>query len=354
MMVVTIPLLTMLGTGVPTAGARPSAAPNLHPPHSAAHAALATGQLFILSRALRGSALFASAASVRDARTGKPAQVTPVVLGDIAPGVPQTQPGLHSPARAARPSAMHGAGSYLAATGHVIGDCAHGTGTRQTPRKDGPAGRGQPSTPARPRPRIALTFDDGPWPHDTSAVLAVLHRYRIHATFFVIGRQAATYPGLVRAEARAGEEVEDHTWDHPDLRWLSTAAMTREISATATLVQHLTGVAPLFLRPPYGHVDARVRRVAAALGERVVLWNVDPRDWTRPGVGYIEQTVLAKARDGAIVELHDGGGVRDETVSALTVIIPTLQARGYRFVTLAQLLGGARPRERRRGRAVAP
>jgi peptidoglycan/xylan/chitin deacetylase (PgdA/CDA1 family) len=176
----------------------------------------------------------------------------------------------------------------------------------------------------------------------------------VHATFFVVGRQVATYPDLVRAEAQAGDEVENHTWDHAHLPWLAPAIMTREITATATLVQSLTGFAPLFLRPPYGAVNARVRRIAAAERERTVLWNVDPRDWARPGVWYIERMVLANARNGAIVILHDGGGVRDETISALSTIIPTLQARGYRLVTIAQLLRGTRPREATTAPRAAP
>ncbi len=187
---------------------------------------------------------------------------------------------------------------------------------------------------------IALTFDDGPQPYYTHRVLQLLGKYHIHATFFVIGRQAATYPDLVRAEAAAQDEVENHTWSHANLRYLSWADAEAQIAATADEVQLLTGRAPRYLRPPYGSVNAAVRAEAQVEGERTVLWTVDPRDWARPGAWFIVNNIETNVRAGSIVILHDGGGRRDETLTALNTVIPRLLARGFRFVTLQQLLEG--------------
>jgi len=192
-------------------------------------------------------------------------------------------------------------------------------------------------------PRIALSFDDGPSAYYTEQVLATLRYYRIHATFFVIGRQAAAFPTLVAKAAADGNEVENHTWNHADLNRLSTDAATAEIAATAGEVLLLTGRAPRYMRPPYGSTGYAVRADAAVMGEDAVLWNVDPRDWALPSVWAIQENVLANATDRSIVIMHDGGGPRDETVAALQIIIPKLRARGFRFVTVQELLDPLAP-----------
>ena len=192
-------------------------------------------------------------------------------------------------------------------------------------------------------PQVALTFDDGPWPYYTEQVLGVLRKYGIHATFFVMGRNAAAHPELVRQEAAAGHEVENHTWNHPYLARLGTDLALQEIAGTAAEVLFLTGRAPRYLRPPYGSVDQAIRLQAASVGEETLLWNVDPRDWALPGTWAIEQNVLAHIQDRAIVLMHDGGGDRSETVAALDALIPRLQALGYRFVTVQQMMDPLAP-----------
>ena len=192
-------------------------------------------------------------------------------------------------------------------------------------------------------PRIALTFDDGPSAYYTEQVLATLRHYKIHATFFVIGRQAAAFPLLVAKTAADGNEVENHTWNHADLNRLSTDAATVEIADTAAEVLLLTGRAPRYMRPPYGSTGYAVRADAAVMGEDAVLWNVDPRDWALPSVWAIQDNVLANAKDRSIVIMHDGGGPRDETVAALQIVIPKLRARGFRFVTVQDLLDPLAP-----------
>ncbi len=192
-------------------------------------------------------------------------------------------------------------------------------------------------------PEVALTFDDGPAAYYTQAVLRLLRRFDIHATFFVVGRQVATFPDLVRAEAAGGNEVENHTWSHADLTRRSPYEASAEIGGTSDEVLELTGRAPRYLRPPYGSVNSVVRAEAAAEGEQIVLWNVDPRDWAQPGIRAIEYTILTTVHDRAIIICHDGGGRRDQTLTALAEVIPALKARGYRFVTVQQLMQSPPP-----------
>lgn len=185
--------------------------------------------------------------------------------------------------------------------------------------------------------QIALTFDDGPSPY-TGQVLEILKRYHAHATFFVVGLHVLSFRDAVRAEVAAGDTVGNHTYTHADLEWLPNEIVTQQLVATQAAVHESTGLLPHWFRPPYGAVDARVETLAAAQGLRTVMWSVDPRDWSRPGTDAIVARILADVRPGSIVILHDGGGYRDETVAALPIILSSLKARGYSFVTLDDLL----------------
>jgi len=177
---------------------------------------------------------------------------------------------------------------------------------------------------------IALTFDDGPDPVYTPEVLAVLKRFQVTATFFMIGWEADATPDLVRQVASAWHGIGDHTWNHVDLTGLDEAGFRRQVDPTNNLLGSLTGRRISCVRPPRGHINKEVVRRLAAGGLTAVLWSDDPRDWTRPGPSAIVQRVLAQASPGAIVELHDGGGDRSETVQALPAIIEGLRAQGYR------------------------
>ena len=188
------------------------------------------------------------------------------------------------------------------------------------------------------RPRaVALTFDDGPWPGSTRAILRILQRRRAPATFFLIGEQVRRYPNLVRAELRAGMEVGDHSWDHPfdpPLAHLATARIHDELSFTKTAETQL-GASVTVFRPPGGSWSGRVVALAHAQAMRVVLWSVDPRDWA-PGATAkgIVRNVLTNVRAGSIVLLHDGGGDRAATVRALPRIIAGIRKRGLRLVPI--------------------
>lgn len=182
---------------------------------------------------------------------------------------------------------------------------------------------------------VALTFDDGPSIY-TPQVLDVLNRYGAHATFFEIGRQVGALASTSRAVIRSGDVIGDHTWSHPVL---TVANVASQIAPTQRAIRAATGFTPCLLRPPYGIAPPRVVAIARSLGLNTIQWDVDPADWSRPGVSVIVQRVLSAVHPGAIVIMHDGGGLRDQTVAALQTIVPTLIQRGYRLVTVPQLLG---------------
>lgn len=222
---------------------------------------------------------------------------------------------------------------------------AHGSrgapATRVTPlyRPVGCVRRG-PSVAYTHGPRrrvVALSFDDGPWP-DTPAFVRLLEREHVPATFFLIGGQVTDrYRSLLRRELRDGDALGDHTFTHPYLT--RTGDVRGQLQRTITAIRAQTNFTPCVFRPPYGAYSGSVVATARALHMATVLWNVDPRDYTRPGVGAIASRVLAQVHPGSIVLSHDGGGPREQTLAAYGHIIRVLRARGYRFVTVPQLLG---------------
>jgi peptidoglycan/xylan/chitin deacetylase (PgdA/CDA1 family) len=191
-------------------------------------------------------------------------------------------------------------------------------------------------------PEVALTFDDGPNPPFTSQVLDVLQRYHIKASFFDVGYLAHRYPDLVRREVADGHTVGNHSWNHAHLPGLSASDITKEINDTSDELQKITGTRPTFFRPPYGETDARTLAVINSRGLTTFMWNNIAYDWLKPAPNVISFRVTNVARNGMIILLHDGGGDRTNAVAALATIIQNLQARGFRFVTLKQLVDHAR------------
>ena len=181
---------------------------------------------------------------------------------------------------------------------------------------------------------VALTFDDGPSPTYTPQILRLLRRDHVPATFFVIGELAQRYPNLVRAEIRSGMSVGNHSWDHPEsppFVDLAAARVRSEITTTDAGLARLGDRVHLF-RPPGGSFDPSLVAVTEAQGLRVVLWDVDPRDWA-PGATArgIARAVLGSVKPGAVVELHDGGGDRSATVAALPKIVRGIRKMGFRL-----------------------
>ncbi|WP_406207514.1 polysaccharide deacetylase family protein [Kitasatospora sp. NBC_01560] len=182
---------------------------------------------------------------------------------------------------------------------------------------------------------VALTIDDGPDPRHTPTVLALLEQYRIRATFFLIGENAAEHPDLVREIAARGHHIANHTWTHPDLRSLSDAKIRDELERTSDLLNKATGKPPTWFRAPGGDWSTPSLKIAADLGMRNMAWSVDPRDWARPGTEVITERILKDVRPGAIVLNHDGGGDRSQTVAALKAYLPVLIDSGYYFTAPA-------------------
>jgi hypothetical protein len=178
-----------------------------------------------------------------------------------------------------------------------------------------------------------LTFDDGPGPY-TPQILSVLQRYGVPATFFEIGTNVVQYPQYTRMLAAAGYPVEDHTWTHPDLTTIPVSQFGYQIDQTQSEIRSLTGQTPTCVRPPYDAWNGTVLQQIAARGLTTMSYSIDPRDWSLPGVGTIVDRVVGAAFPGAVVDMHDGGGNRSETVAALPEIITELRAEGYGFVSI--------------------
>lgn len=184
---------------------------------------------------------------------------------------------------------------------------------------------------------MAIGFDDGPW-SDTPAFVRMLERSRARATFFMIGEQVTrSYRATLMRELHDGDALGDHTFTHPYLT--RSGDVQGQLRRTIGVIRGLTGYTPCVFRPPYGAYDASVVRAARSLGLATVLWNVDPSDYTQPGSGAIERRVLSQIRPGSIIISHDGGGNRLQTLDAYPSIIASLHARGYRIVTIPELLG---------------
>jgi peptidoglycan/xylan/chitin deacetylase (PgdA/CDA1 family) len=184
---------------------------------------------------------------------------------------------------------------------------------------------------------VAIGFDDGPWA-DTAAFVRMLERSHAHATFFLIGRQlSATYRATLLRELGDGDVLGDHSFSHPDLTL--SGQVHAQLQRTIQAIRSLTGYTPCVFRPPYGAYDGSVLSIARSLGLATVLWNVDPRDWARPGTAAIERGVLSQVQPGSIIISHDGGGPRGQTLAAYPQIISALRRRGFGIVTIPQLLG---------------
>jgi peptidoglycan/xylan/chitin deacetylase (PgdA/CDA1 family) len=187
------------------------------------------------------------------------------------------------------------------------------------------------------RREIALTFDDGPGPY-TPKVLIALNRLNVKATFFVVGQQEQTFRTAMMAAIGRGHVIGDHTEGHRRLATLSAADQYSELQGPLQWLTQFGLPRPQLFRPPYGSYNADTLDGLRRLGMLMVLWSVDSKDYERPGVQAIVDGVVAAARPGAIVLMHDGGGDRTQTIAAIPKIVRRLRAKHYRFVTVPQLL----------------
>lgn len=184
---------------------------------------------------------------------------------------------------------------------------------------------------------IALTFDDGPSPQGTLQVLEILKKNNIKATFFMIGQNVKNFPHLAKAVVAEGHAVANHTWSH-SYHNLNEAGAAREIDRTAAIIYETTGVKTALFRPPGGYLNNGLVAYARKKNYAVAMWSSDSMDYRRPSVPVFIKSALKGATSGGMVLMHDGGGNRTHTVQALPQLIIEYQKRGYKFVTVPELM----------------
>lgn len=205
-------------------------------------------------------------------------------------------------------------------------------------------------TPAAPGARVsrvqvpgmyvALTFDDGPSAALTPQVLNILNRHNARGTFFVLGENANRNRGIIARAASEGHEVGVHTWSHIKMTSAGTEKINSEISRTAEVIKSATGKTPRVMRPPYGATNKNiVAHMYNDYGMYSILWDVDTLDWKHPGVQKVINTAVSQAKPGSIILVHD---IHASTLAALEGIVTGLQARGFKLVTVSQLMALAR------------
>lgn len=185
-------------------------------------------------------------------------------------------------------------------------------------------------------PRIALTFDDGPHPYQTDKILALLGKYDIKATFFVVGENVSYYTDVFRREVDAGHEIGNHTYHHTVLASCTEHQIKEELETTARLIEEITGKKPTLFRPPEGNCQSIEQ--AKESGYTVVLWSVDTRDWAKTPAEEIVKNAENSVKNGSILLFHDYTSKNAHTLEALEMLIPRLIEKGYEFVTVSELL----------------
>lgn len=192
---------------------------------------------------------------------------------------------------------------------------------------------------------LAMTFDDGPHATNTPKLLEMAAKRHIKLTFFVLGECVQQNPAVLQREVAEGHEIGNHSWSHPNLAKLSDAAVRSQLRRTDELIVKTAGVKPKLMRPPYGELTKRQRIwVNHDFNYKVILWDVDPLDWKRPGPSVVASRIIAGARPGSIILSHD---IHPPTIEAMPQVFDALLAKGFKFVTVSELLamdkGGDRP-----------
>ena len=191
-------------------------------------------------------------------------------------------------------------------------------------------------------PYVAMTFDDGPDATLTPRLLDILKERHIHATFFVLGQRVQDHPEILQRAVAEGHEIGNHSWDHPPLNKLAEGGLQHQLADTSALIKQTVGHAPTIMRPPYGATNPRLSRaIEKEYGMKVILWSVDPFDWKDPGAQVVSSRILngwkgsGGAKPGAIILSHD---IHKGTIEAMPSTLDALLAKGYKFVTVSELL----------------
>jgi len=222
----------------------------------------------------------------------------------------------------------------IAAGAIIVGGAAHGAFHRNSPIF------GRPITRVRtPDRAVALTFDDGPNPDATPAILDALAARGVKATFFILGRHAERWPELVARTAREGHSIGNHGYYHRKLHFKSPAYVRDDLRLGTERIETATGLRPVLFRAPHGFRSPWVTPIAKSLGQRTVGWSLGVWDSDRPGVEAIAERTIRGARPGSILLLHDGDGYdpdgdRMQTAQAVPIIVDRLMEQGFRFSLL--------------------
>lgn len=185
---------------------------------------------------------------------------------------------------------------------------------------------------------VALTLDDGPHEVKTEKILAVLDKYKVKATFFVIGQNAEKNPQLVKKAAELGHEIGNHTYDHKSIYKLSGEILCEDVEKCSNVIKGITGKKPKLFRPPEGFMNDTIASAVAENGYDVILWKVDTYDWKGKSAAEIASNVIRSVKSGDIILMHDYIWRQSHTAEALDIIIPQLLERGYKFVTVSELI----------------
>ncbi len=181
------------------------------------------------------------------------------------------------------------------------------------------------------RKRVALTFDDGPG-EGTEGLLDGLKDRNAKATFFVVGEKVEQYPDTVQRMKDEGHLIGNHTYTHVQMNTLSCEAAIAEVKKTSELIESIVGEGTGYLRPPYGECTKQMKK---ELDMFIVLWDVDPLDWSIQNEDAVVEKVLRDVKDGDIILMHDG---YETSVTAAMEIIDTLKKQGYEFVTVDEII----------------
>lgn len=190
-------------------------------------------------------------------------------------------------------------------------------------------------------PYIAMTFDDGPSATLTPKLLDLLAARHIKVTFFVIGENVEEHPEIVARAAREGHEIGNHSWSHPNFAKMSQENVRSQLQRTDDAIKNATGKRPTLMRPPYGSLTDREKHwIRDEFGYQIILWDVDPYDWKRPGPAVVRNRILKETRPGSIVLSHD---IHPGTIEAMPATFDALEAKGFKFVTVSELISMATP-----------
>ena len=186
---------------------------------------------------------------------------------------------------------------------------------------------------------VALTFDDGPSSAYTPKVLDILKRHGAHATFFVLGSNARRCSSIVQRAAAEGHEIGVHTWSHINMARSSMAKIDSEVGRSVEVIRGIIGKSPVVMRPPYGATTTKiVNHMFDTYGMRSIMWDVDTQDWRRPGVSTVVRRAVEGAKPGSIILVHD---IHASTLASIEGIVTGLQARGFKLVTVSELMARA-------------